>query len=100
MYYSGSGGYSDFCPVKDCSKDGKLGTKYKKGWAVSADSCPVEDCDTLPVGMKKFVKFNSCDSVPCTNAPAGEYYTSNGGENGRCDTKPCDEPEPGFGYDQ
>ena len=71
-----------------------------KGWAVSATSCPVEDCDTLPVGRKKFVKFNSCDSVPCTNAPAGEYYTSNGGENGLCDTQPCDEPEPGFGYDQ
>ena len=85
--------------MKECSKDDKLGTKYKQVWAVSATSCPIEDCDTLPVGME-FAKFNSFGSVRCSNASAGEYYTSNGGENGRCDTKPCDEPEPGFGYDQ
>ena len=99
QYYYTSSAYNTIaCSKKDCTNVGKPGTKYKEGWAVSADSCPIEDCDTLKVGMK-FAKFNSCESVRCTNARAGEYYTSNGGENGLCDTKPCD-AKPGFGYDR
>ena len=79
-------------------------TYYVPGFTTDPTKCAVKDCGKPPPAGVLFSEATGCETVACTNAPPGWYYTPAQEERTayldslQCPVARCNPPEPGHRF--